>query len=202
MRAIPSLIAAGLLAAAAPAAQAATRYNDPTTGAPNASPGELTITFDGGAGAATATFDILGYLTLDGDYDYGPYDDTFTLKVNGTDIYSALCPLGGLGVTTVTLAPAGATQAVTNNGLNLGGVARISVPITLVEGANSLKFTYAGIAQGTGDEAWALSNLTVTGNAPAPTGVGGVPEPATWAMMTLGFLGAGATLRRRRRLMA
>ncbi|HSM77996.1 MAG TPA: PEPxxWA-CTERM sorting domain-containing protein [Bryobacteraceae bacterium] len=29
-------------------------------------------------------------------------------------------------------------------------------------------------------------------------GVGGVPEPATWAMMLLGFFGAGATLRARR----
>jgi hypothetical protein len=39
--------------------------------------------------------------------------------------------------------------------------------------------------------------LTVTG-----ADVGGVPEPATWAMMILGFFGMGATLRRRQSLMA
>jgi hypothetical protein len=31
-------------------------------------------------------------------------------------------------------------------------------------------------------------------------GVGGVPEPATWAMMLIGFGGLGAVLRRRRSL--
>lgn len=31
---------------------------------------------------------------------------------------------------------------------------------------------------------------------------GGVPEPATWAMMILGFGAAGATIRRRRSLLA
>ena len=33
-------------------------------------------------------------------------------------------------------------------------------------------------------------------------GVGGVPEPASWALMIMGFGAAGATLRRRRTLMA
>ena len=42
--------------------------------------------------------------------------------------------------------------------------------------------------------------LTVT--SADPTTVGGVPEPATWAMMILGFFGMGATLRSRRSLTA
>lgn len=41
-----------------------------------------------------------------------------------------------------------------------------------------------------------LDNVIVTG---APVG-GAVPEPATWAMMILGFAGVGAGLRRRRAL--
>lgn len=41
-----------------------------------------------------------------------------------------------------------------------------------------------------------LDNLIVTGT-PVP-GTGAVPEPATWAMMILGFYGAGSVLRRRR----
>lgn len=39
--------------------------------------------------------------------------------------------------------------------------------------------------------------LTVTG-----ADVGGVPEPSTWAMMILGFFGMGASVRRRRRMVA
>uniref|UniRef100_UPI003982F4AA PEPxxWA-CTERM sorting domain-containing protein n=1 Tax=Phenylobacterium sp. TaxID=1871053 RepID=UPI003982F4AA len=39
------------------------------------------------------------------------------------------------------------------------------------------------------------SILTVTDNG---TGGGGVPEPATWAVMLVGFAGIGAALRRRR----
>ncbi len=37
---------------------------------------------------------------------------------------------------------------------------------------------------------------------PVLTPTGGVPEPATWAMMILGLGGVGATLRRRRRMTA
>ena len=39
-----------------------------------------------------------------------------------------------------------------------------------------------------------------TGNVGAYGGVGGVPEPATWAMMLTGLFGLGGLLRRRRML--
>lgn len=35
-------------------------------------------------------------------------------------------------------------------------------------------------------------------NSTTPAPVGGVPEPATWAMMIMGFMGTGAAIRRRR----
>jgi hypothetical protein len=46
--------------------------------------------------------------------------------------------------------------------------------------------------------------VTALGYLPTPVGVdnGGVPEPATWAMMMLGFGGLGAALRMRRRALA
>lgn len=42
---------------------------------------------------------------------------------------------------------------------------------------------------------WDIDDISVQG----PEGTGAVPEPATWAMMLLGFGGVGATLRFRRR---
>ncbi|WP_310473993.1 PEPxxWA-CTERM sorting domain-containing protein [Sandarakinorhabdus sp.] len=44
----------------------------------------------------------------------------------------------------------------------------------------------------------ALRNLSWTGPAVGGPGVGGVPEPASWAMLIAGFGLTGATLRRRR----
>jgi hypothetical protein len=42
----------------------------------------------------------------------------------------------------------------------------------------------------------------LTGNVGATLSTGGVPEPATWAMMLVGFFGMGGLLRRRRQAMA
>ena len=50
--------------------------------------------------------------------------------------------------------------------------------------------------QGLGDEGWGLENIVIDGVAPG----GAVPEPATWAMMLMGFFGLGAALRGRREL--
>ena len=54
--------------------------------------------------------------------------------------------------------------------------------------------------QGGGDEAWGIDNIKLTYDGHG--GTGGVPEPATWALMIAGFGLAGATLRRRRTLTA
>jgi hypothetical protein len=42
-------------------------------------------------------------------------------------------------------------------------------------------------------------NVCIHADCPTPTPQGAVPEPATWAMMLLGFAGIGAAMRRRRR---
>jgi hypothetical protein len=49
----------------------------------------------------------------------------------------------------------------------------------------------AGVTANAGD--WLVNNRRV-----GPTAVGAIPEPATWAMMILGFGGAGVALRMRR----
>ncbi|WP_185965219.1 PEPxxWA-CTERM sorting domain-containing protein [Glacieibacterium frigidum] len=188
------ILACGALFAAS-AANAATLYTLTGPTAETGSPGSIGAAFTAGAGAGSATFQINGYRTLDG-INAGPLADTFTLSVNGTAVYSAQFDLGGFGSpVNVLLAPAGATQSAINNGFGQGGTAQVSVPISLLAGSNTLTFAYAGADQGLGDEAWGLSNVLVTGNAPA---VGGVPEPATWAMLIGGFGLVGASARRRR----
>jgi hypothetical protein len=52
------------------------------------------------------------------------------------------------------------------------------------------------------DESWGVDNLTVTARLVDNPGPGGVPEPGAWALMILGFGGAGAVMRRRAALAA
>jgi hypothetical protein len=74
--------------------------------------------------------------------------------------------------------------------------------------ASSLTFAHTGSSfvlgisaggggwQGGDDESWGIDNLSIT---TSRSDTRGVPEPATWAMMMLGFGGLGAALRSRRR---
>jgi hypothetical protein len=55
---------------------------------------------------------------------------------------------------------------------------------------------------GSGQSAFFSLEEALSGANVQITQVGGVPEPATWAMMLLGFFGLGATLRRRREVLA
>ena len=59
----------------------------------------------------------------------------------------------------------------------------------------SINFGGAGF-QGGIDESWGLDNFALS--AIYDDGPGGVPEPATWAMLIAGFGMVGATMRRRR----
>ncbi|MGH7012037.1 MAG: PEPxxWA-CTERM sorting domain-containing protein, partial [Caulobacteraceae bacterium] len=68
---------------------------------------------------------------------------------------------------------------------------------TFVPTGNTTAIVFTGQDnQGTGDEYFGLDNIQVTG---VPSVVGGVPEPATWAMLLFGFFGLGGLLRAQRR---
>ncbi len=56
--------------------------------------------------------------------------------------------------------------------------------------------TYFGAVRGFGNSVYDY-NLSVTGLTATPVGGGGVPEPATWAMMIIGFGLVGGAMRRR-----
>lgn len=55
-----------------------------------------------------------------------------------------------------------------------------------------LNDTYGDLSFGT------LTSYSMIGNVPRPEPEGGVPEPASWALMLLGFGGVGAAMRRGR----
>jgi hypothetical protein len=57
-------------------------------------------------------------------------------------------------------------------------------------------------AAGAAHNGCGLGEVVFESSQAAPPPVGGVPEPATWAMMIMGFLGTGAAVRRRNRGLA
>jgi hypothetical protein len=195
------------------AAQASTTLLSVPTIQEYGSPGSVSFSFDAGAGAASTSFRLNGYGSIDGNTYWS---DVFTLSLNGTAIYSGTFDMGGgsPGADLVFFSDPGATtSATTTFGYFAGGYTDISTPLNLVNGSNTLTFAYdspghdpvadtwhAG-PQGFDDERWNLGDLTVNGAAyiAPPTGVGGVPEPATWGLMIVGFAGIGGALRSRRR---
>ena len=147
------------------------------------SPGEVSYSVNASGGSALLKFAIDGYKTLDG---FNNYMDRFTLTLNGHDILEGSYDLGGGGVNFTYFAPVGASVSAVSYGFGNGGQAVAVVPLTLLSGVNALKFSYDGVSQGLGDEGWGLSGVTLA-----------VPEPASWALMILGFGVVGFAMRRR-----
>jgi hypothetical protein len=193
--------AAAIVTLAAAGAQATTLYSGPTSMAEMPTDTSFDVTFNAAhAGAANLSFVLNGFASLDGQ---NWYEDDFTLSLNGVAIAQGTWNLGGGGTDAVYLAPAGATfDNVSGNGTDItwnGGQVNITSPLTLTAGSNTLTFAYNSLSaasghadfQGIGDEGWSAHNILVT--------QGGVPEPATWGLMMVGFGGLGAMLRLQRR---
>ncbi len=119
--------------------------------------------------------------------DYGPGDALITLTnllTGQTMSYDPLCPLG---------------DSLCVNDNESGGIGG------LVQ--NSYRLNWAGIGfdpntNNTYQVDLAAGGHSLTAFAQLGTGVGAVPEPATWAMMLIGFGGIGFSMRRRRRTTA
>lgn len=185
-----------LLAAAAMlwsnTASAATVLDEPASTGAQATPGSLIYTFNAGAGAGMLDFILEGYLSLDGAGNC--CTDVFNVSLNGMSLLNGAYDLGGGGMNTTNFIVPGGSISPMSNGFFAGGSAPGSLPITLLSGLNTLTFTYSGGSQGLGDEGWGLNSLQVTGEP-----FGAVPEPATWALMMLGFGAIGGGMRARRR---
>jgi hypothetical protein len=193
---IRALIALSAVAAlSAGPAVAAPLFSDTTPTDAMGSPGQKIYSFAAGATSASLSFELAGYLSLDGNN--AEWTDTFTLAVNGVDVFSGMFNMGGGGFNQVTLAPAGTIWSTYTNDCTpdpyncttipyAGGKTDITLPITLAAGTNTLSFSYAGTTQGIADEAWGINSLTVTA----------VPEPETYAMLLAGLGLLGGVARR------
>ena len=168
--------------------------------APNGGTATLSLNTTGFS-AVSLAFNLYTLRSVDGsNTDYGP--DFFEVQVNDVTVlketfanFSAWTQsYGGAG------SPAGTGSSATgalgypeffgydhtyNLSFNLGSPG----PSTVIE--------FISLAtQATNDESFGIDTVLVSG-APGPS-TGGVPEPATWAMMLLGFGAAGVLMRRRR----
>lgn len=187
-----ALVALSALATSGPAA-AATLAAVGNTGE-LLTPGEVSFTFDAGAGAGNASFLLRGYRSLDGGAG-SCCSDVFSLLLNGVAVFSGAYAFGGTGINETFLQPTGTTIDLVQTGYTFtGGYGNFSVPLTLLNGSNTITFSYAGALQTPGDEAWGVDSATITGNVLTSA----VPEPAAWAMMLGGLALTGAALRRRR----
>lgn len=147
------------------------------------------------AGASGFSFDLLGYLSLDGQ---NFYEDQFTLSLNGVDIFKAAFDLGGGGLNVVYLNTPGLVNGPVSSVFFAGGNVTISGIINLVAGLNTLDFSYDSLPdpghagfQGIGDESWGVETVDVAN-------VSAVPVPAALPLLATAMLGLGFLARSRR----
>ncbi|UJP01663.1 MAG: PEP-CTERM sorting domain-containing protein [Nitrosomonas sp.] len=152
------------------------------------SPSSITRSFASGSGAGNISFEIQGYLSLDGS---NCCTDTFSLYNDSDLLFQGTFNLGGGGTDIVFVNPNGAAYTAINLGYFNGGLLNVSIPVTFTTGNHVLTFDYSGSPQGLGDEGWGLNNITVEG-------VAAVPEPETYAMLLAGLGLLGFTASRRK----
>jgi hypothetical protein len=172
-KAVLSLVAATALAGAS-AANAAI-----TIGTTGSTSGTMSVTNVDSPTPNRLTFDTIGASagTVTSFFDFSEsFNSTAVFAIvttDGTLTLEALQPGGG--GTNIT--------SVTGTGNNL------TLNTGLLTAGTLYRLTYTG-------------NLTTAGNISGNATFTAVPEPATWAMMLLGFGGIGFAMRRRRRGLA
>ena len=193
---------------------------------------DITTTYSGGYQGPSATFlgvdeasPDTGYITFTnsgttqfvgtvGDIAVAPgptnYSKSFLVTLNAGasvafSVNSESSNVGGFGLTGATIFANGVWDGVTSRNLSVddidvhSGVFRtnpfgVTLDNFVLEGGDSL-------GRDTGDafeETQAAGHFRFAERGPDS----GAPEPATWAMMLMGFLGAGASLRSARRARA
>lgn len=125
-----------------------------------------------GGGPARLDVELIGSASLDG-YQNRDYTDIFHLWLNGSEIFTGSFNLGGGGHNEILYNPLGATATTTTNNATddphnsqevtwSGGQTWISLPVSLLDGTNTIFFKYTGKDQGLKDEAWRIGFASLT----------------------------------------
>jgi hypothetical protein len=158
----------------------------------------------------TGTSLVAGSMSGD-DVAQGGIDGTFTITTNAPGVDGATDLLNGSFTGAEISGPAFGTTASVQDSLIVGDVTYTSgLPssdLSFGSDTSGNAFSFSGTS---------LSMLALNGNSPgdfsgvftgnfasdtvSPGGAGGVPEPATWAMMLIGAGAVGGVLRRSRRM--
>jgi hypothetical protein len=148
--------------------------------------GSVELSFNSpGPGLGTLTFDLIGYLTVDGATQG---HDSFFLSINGPrgNFLDGIFRMGGGGPPILFdfIAPGVTVVSHTDNGPGLGGLTQLSASFTIQEGVNTIRFEYLMDGAGLADEAWGYANAQVVGNVEPSS----VPEPVSLALFSAGLL--------------
>jgi hypothetical protein len=154
------------------------------------------------------SYDVYAIMTVDGDGPAGGNSpsnpDAFIVTVDGgpTLLDNSFANYPGDTQNYPVVGSPDQTGASAVNTLGYGNYGDATYAFTSVSFSTTGATTVINFTgqdnQGLGDEFFGLDNVTVTGT----PSVGGVPEPATWSLMLIGFGAAGAMARSRRKVTA
>ncbi len=142
--------------------------------------------------------------SVDPDPDVNTFGSFFTLNQRGNSLFSASNFVGSAGPSTgltLGLLNLSGDLYTHNTAIGIGSCCNSYDPFQVLTGFDG------GDGDNSLNMAWLIGDLSAGSSAVINYAyvvgenidtVGGIPEPATWAMMILGFGGIGATLRRRR----
>ncbi len=152
-------------------------------------------------GAATLTFDLIGYGGIDGYGDRintNDVWDSFSFRTGDT-FFGVALNMGGAHPGSPLFFdtyPYVTLVSYTDNGQGQGGLAQFSVAFTLLSGDNGFVFQYGCCSPFNGtEEGWGLRNVVITADLPVTNPI---PEPEIYAMLGLGLGLMGWVGRRRK----